>query len=567
MKIGKRRSTWALLVPLAAALVACSGGGSGSGSGGSGSGGSGGGGSGGSGGSGGDSARCVVETPSEPGIVATDSGLVRGNLEGASWVYRGIPYAAPPTGDLRWKPPELAACWDGVRDASAFGAQCPQIDEKTKTAIGDEDCLSLNVWAPDGAADSAPLPVLFFVHGGGNIQGSSSETLPGGALIYNGQDLAESQKAVVVTINYRLGALGFLALPELAAETPNAASGNYGLQDQIAALKWVQKNIAAFGGDPKRVLLFGESAGALNTLTLMASPLAKGLFSAALAESGGTTSTPKQEAEAAMSERVAESSCGSAADKLACLRGKTAAELLAELPGSIGIGSVSVGSDASKYGPVIDGYVLPKATLATFSAGEHNRVPLVIGTNGDELAKGMAIQVSTLQQYENVVTQSFGPLAPQVLAAYPAGDYPTPQDALVALYSDLRFNCPNRSIARAVAGSQSEPVYRYFFTRRAKTAQGENPAAHAVELLYVFRTLTDIPLYSPVAEDLTLADAMMGYWGRFGATGDPNGSGAAPWPPYDAQKDTHIVLDAPISSGEGVRKAQCDAWEQIAGMP
>ncbi|MDI1475118.1 carboxylesterase family protein [Polyangium sp. y55x31] len=563
MKIGKRRSAWALCAPLAAALVACGGGESSSGSGGSG----GGGGNGGNGGSGGDSARCVVETPSDPGIVATDSGLVRGSLEGASWVYLGIPYAAPPTGDLRWKPPELAACWEGVRDASAFGAKCPQIDEKTKAPTGDEDCLSLNVWAPDVTADSAPLPVLFFVHGGGNIQGGSSETLAGGAPIYNGQDLAESQKAVVVTINYRLGALGFLALPELAAESPNKASGNYGLQDQIAALKWVQKNIAAFGGDPKRVLLFGESAGALDTLTLMASPLAKGLFSAALAESGGTTSTPKEDAEAAMSERVAESSCGSAADKLACLRGKTAAELLTELPGSIGIGSVSVGADAGKYGPVIDGYVLPKATLATFSAGEHNHVPLVIGTNGDELAKGMAIEVTTPAQYEAVVNQSFGPLAPQVLAAYPVGDYPTPQDALVALYSDLRFNCPNRSIARAVAGSQSEPVYRYFFTQRAKTAQGESPAAHAIELLYVFHTLTDIPLFTPAAEDVALSDAMMGYWGRFGATGDPNGSGAAPWPQYDAQKDTHIVLDTPISSGEGVRKAQCDAWEQIVSAP
>ncbi|MDC0744149.1 carboxylesterase/lipase family protein [Polyangium mundeleinium] len=563
MNLGHPRSAWALLVPLAATLLACSGSGSGSG-GGSGGGGSGGGGS---GGSGGDSARCVVETPSDPGIVATDSGLVRGTMEGASWVYRGIPYAAPPTGDLRWKPPALAACWEGVRDASAFGAKCPQIDEKTKMAIGEEDCLSLNVWAPDVQEGSAPLPVLFFVHGGGNIQGSSSETLPGGAPIYNGQDLAESQKAVVVTINYRLGALGFLALPELAAESPVAASGNYGLQDQMAALQWVQKNIGAFGGDPARVLLFGESAGALDTLTLMASPLAKGLFAAALAESGGTTSTPKQDAEAAMSERVAESSCGSAADKLACLRGKTPAELLAELPGSVGIGSVSIGSDASKYGPVIDGYVLPKATLSTFTAGEHNHVPLVIGTNGEELAKGMAIEVSTAAQFENVIKQSFGPLAPEVLAAYPVGDYPTPQDALVALYSDLRFNCPNRSIARAVAGSQSEAVYRYFFTRRAKTAQGENPAAHAVELLYVFHTLTDIALFTPAAEDVALSDAMMGYWGRFAAKGDPNGGGAAAWPPYDAQKDTHIVLDSPISSGEGVRKTQCDAWEQIVAAP
>ncbi len=557
---------WAFLASLAAVLVACGGGGSESGSG-SASGSGSGGGSGGSGGSGGGSARCPVEASPEPGIVATDSGLVRGKLEGTSWVYRGIPYAAPPTGPSRWKPPELAACWDTVRDASTFGAQCPQIDEKTKAPIGDEDCLSLNVWAPDMTAGSAPLPVMFFIHGGGNIQGSSSETLAGGAPIYNGQDLAETQKAIVVTINYRLGPLGFLALPELTAESSVGSTGNYGIQDQIAALQWVQKNIAGFGGDPSRVMVFGESAGALDTLTLVASPLAKGLFSAALAESGGTTSTPKKDAEDAMSARVAQSSCGGEAERLACLRGKTPGELLLELPGSVGIGSVSVGSDPSKYGPVIDGHVLVKPTLATLQAGEHNQVPLAIGTNGEELAKGMAIQVSTAQQFEAVITQSFGPLAPEILAAYPVADYPTPQDALVALYSDLRFNCPARGIARAVATNQAEPVYRYFFTRRAKTAQGENPAAHAVELLYVFRTLTDIPLFTPAAEDVALADAMMGYWGRFATKGDPNGAGAAPWPQYDAQKDTHIVLDSPISSGEGVRKSQCDAWEQILGVP
>jgi para-nitrobenzyl esterase len=518
----------------------------------------------GTGGSGGGSAaRCVVETTNEAGVVALDNGLVRGTKESASWVFRGIPYATPPTGDKRWKPPELTACWDGVRDANTFGAVCPQID-KNKQPIGAEDCLSLNVWAPDTAsAGKGPFPVLFFIHGGGNIQGASSEAVAGMAPIYNGLDPSETSQAIVVTINYRLGPLGFLALPELSKESTWGASGNYGLLDQIAALEWVQRNIAAFGGDPSKVMVFGESAGAVDTITLLASPLAKGLFSSALAQSGGTTSTPQSDAETAMTARVNMSSCGNAADRLVCLRGKTANELLAELPGSVNIGGAAVGNAAGGYGPIIDGHLLPKATSAIFAAGEHNHVPFTIGTNSEELAALLAIKVTTAAEFQSVINLNFGAVAPDVLAAYPVADYATPQDALVAVYSDLRFTCPARIIASSIAKNQTEPVYRYFFSHRAKTPNGDKPAQHGIELLYVFHTITDIPLYTPAPEDLALSDAMMGYWGRFGAAGDPNGAGAVAWPKYDAVKDTHVVLNSPITSGEGVRTAQCDAWEQI----
>lgn len=520
----------------------------------------------GTGGSGGGSgARCNVSPTSEAGVVALDSGLVRGTKESSSWVFKGIPYATPPLGDKRWKPPELAACWPEVRDANAFGAACPQLD-KSKQPVGNEDCLTLNVWTPDPAtAGKGPFPVLFFIHGGGNIQGSSSETVAASvpAPIYNGLDPSEANKAIVVTINYRLGALGYLALPELSKESAWGASGNYGLLDQLAALQWVKTNIAAFGGDPTKVMVFGESAGAVDTITLVASPLSKGLFTSALAESGGATSMPQQQAEMAMAARVDGSSCGNAADRLMCLRGKTANELLAELPGSINIGGAAVGNAAGSYGPIIDGHVLPQATSAIFATGQHNHMPFAIGTNSEELAALLTIKVTTEAEFQSVINLNFGTLAPDVLAAYPVADYASPQDALIAVYSDMRFTCPTRLLASSIAKSQTEPVYRYFFTRRAKTANGEKPAQHGIELLYVFHSLTDIPLYTPVAEDLALSDAMMGYWGRLGATGDPNGAGAVQWPKYDPVKDTHLVLDSPISSTDGVRTVQCDAWEQI----
>lgn len=521
-------------------------------------------GNGGGGGSGGSSgARCNVEPSNEAGVVALDSGLVRGEKESASWVYRGIPYTLPPVGDLRWKPPELAACWDGIKEAKTFGAVCPQLD-KTKQPTGNEDCLTLNVWAPDPAtAGPGPYPVMFFIHGGGNIQGSSSEPVAGTAPVYNGLDPSEANKAIVVTINYRLGPLGFLSIPELSKESSWGASGNYGLLDQIAALEWVQRNIASFGGDPKRVLVFGESAGAVDTITLVASPLTKGLFSAALEQSGGPTSIPKADAEAGMSARVAMTSCGNAADKVACLRAKTANEILADLPGSVNIGGTAVGNAAGSYGPIIDGHLLPKATSAIFAAGEHNHMPFAMGSNSEELAALLTIKVATEAEFQAVINQNFGAVAPDVLAAYPVADYASPQDALVAVYSDMRFTCPTRLLASSVSKTQTEPVYRYFFTRRATTPQGEKPAQHAIELLYVFNTLTDIPLYNPAPADLALSDAIMGYWGRLAATGDPNGAGAVTWPKYDMLKDPHLILDDPISAGEGVRTAQCDAWEQI----
>lgn len=317
------------------------------------------------------------------GLVVTERGPVRGVDEGDTWSWKGIPYAAPPVGQLRWRPPEPPACWSGVLDADAFGPKCLQRGENGEV-VGAEDCLTLNVWAPKGDAPEGGWPVMVFVHGGGNVQGSSSETVPGGAPLYDGRFLAQREGVVVVTLNYRLGALGFLAHEALSAESSDGGSGNYGLMDQIAALEWVRDNVAGFGGDPTRVMLFGESASGVDALALLASPLAEGLFRAVLVQSGGARGLPLDEAEAEGAERVAETSCGDAEDVLACLRDLDGSTIVETMPGVVGIGELELGAGSRVFGPVVDGRVLEQPPLQAVEAGAHHAVPFVVGTNLDE---------------------------------------------------------------------------------------------------------------------------------------------------------------------------------------
>lgn len=510
---------------------------------------------------------CPAGAMPGPGTVITTRGAVAGVKDGDTWAFKGIPYAAPPVGKLRWRPPEPPPCYQGVLEAKKYGPVCPQIDSKG-AVIGAEDCLTLNLWTPVAERAVAPVPVMVFLHGGGNVQGSSSETIVPGKSIYDGRRLAERGR-VVVTLNYRLGPLGFLALPGLSAESVRGVSGNYGILDQIAALQWVADNVAAFGGDPTRVMVFGESAGAVDTCTLLASPLAAGLFHAALMQSGGCTQPRLATAETAMWARVVQGSCGGDADLVACLRRLPAEQVVAELPGSIGVGNPSIGMDPAKYGPVVDGWVLVNSPLEAIRAGTHNRVPFAIGTNGEELAAMLTVKVATEEEFQTIVQTSFAVLGQsvvdQVLDAYPVSDYPSPQDALVALYSDMRFHCPARAIARAVAGTAGVPVWRYFFTRQAETKQGPKPAQHGVELFYLFGTAEDIPFVQVAPADRALSEAIMGYWTRFGATGDPNGDGAVPWPAYDAATDAYLRLDAPVLAGQGVRTPQCDLFDAMVG--
>lgn len=492
---------------------------------------------------GGSDAGCGSELTPREGTVLTTAGAVTGVAQGDVWAWLGIPFAEPPTGGLRWRPPVPRACWTGERAATSFGAVCPQL-EPDGGYLGDEDCLSLNVWAKKGESKA---PVLFFIHGGGNTQGSPSDPL------YDGRALASRQGAVVVTASYRLGALGFFTHSGLDAESDAGVSGNYGVLDQQAALGWVRDNIARFGGDPSRVLVFGESAGGQDTLLHLVSPRSKGLFSAALVESGGVYDGTLAQSEQEMQQVVAAVGCQGLPGVLGCLRSRPA-EVLARVPAAIGPFARGLA-----YRPVIDGVVIPENPRAAFEGGRHHQVPLVIGTNAEETSR-MVPLVQTPAEYASAVRAQYGDtLGNQLLTQYPASRFATPRQALIALTTDALWTCPARRLARAIAAHQQEPVYRYFFTWRASAA---GAATHGLELPFVFRTFSAWR-YTPDATATALSDAIQGYWSRLAVSGDPNGAGAFTWPRYDPQRDNTLELGAALAVLPGVRTADCDFLDAL----
>ena len=491
------------------------------------------------------SAPVVVSITAPGGAVMTASGAVRGLAYGGAVSYRGLPYAAPPTGPLRFRPPAPPRPWGGVRDASTFGAICPQLDD-SGAVTGSEGCLFLNVWSP-AVPPASPLPVLFFIHGGGNVQGASS------LAVYDGMEWASKGRAVVVTVNYRLSSLGWLAQPFLSAESRRGVSGNYGLFDVLEALRWTQRNVGAFGGDPSRVTIFGESAGGVNVCALVASPLAKGLFSGALEESGSCSRQPLADFVTFGGTVVEKAGCARAADGAACLRGLDASELLLAVPPQVSITS----SSGQLWGPSVDGFVLRDSPDTAMAKGAHNKVPFVLGANADETGSATPV-VATETEYRAAIATQFGALAPAVLAQYPASAYPTPRKALVAVTTDARFVCPSRRSARAAAAGGTPGVFRYFFSYPANALNG---AVHGVELPFVFGTLTNIVGYTPDPTARALSEEMNASWARFAATGDPNGAGLVSWPLYDPARDRTLVWDASPVSVDGVRMPNCNFWD------
>ena len=487
--------------------------------------------------------------------VRLDSGLVAGVAEGNAGVrvFRGIPYAAPPVGKMRWRAPQPVAHWDGVRKADEFGAMCMQPGFRGGAGAAppanapkmSEDCLFLNVWTAAVSA-SERRPVMVWIHPGGYSTGSGAA--PG----TNGEALAR-KGVVLVTINYRLGVFGFFSHPELTRESEHHASGNYGLLDQIAALQWVQRNIGAFGGDPHRVTVFGDSAGSASISNLMASPLAKGLFQRASGESGawmGISLQPMRtlaEAEQAGVKMAEEMHAGSLAD----LRAKPADEVLKSGRGG---------------GPVIDGWLLPKDPAEIFAAGKQNDVPLIVGSNKDEGT--FFLQPTTAEKFIESSRKKFGDQADAFLKLYPAGtDEQANASQLAAFRDELAFVM--RVWARAQTKTGHSKTYLYYFTHEppapvASTTRGASGtgATHGAEAQFIFQNL--LPPRAWTELDHQVSEMMSSYWVNFATSGDPNGKGLAKWPSFDEGKSDRVfVLGDRAEIGPAPNAGQLEFFEQI----
>jgi len=503
--------------------------------------------------------------------VPTTEGPVVGVRGEAATTWKGIPYAAPPVGPLRWRAPQVPAVREMPLDASELGPACPQ-DERSALNPGGggrqgaEDCLTLNIWAPNDAA--GPLPVLFWLHGGGHIQGS------GGDPLYDGASLAGEQAVVVVTINYRLGALGFLVHEAFIGEhADHPTAGNWGRLDQIAALKWVRANIAGFGGDPGRIAIFGESAGGLSVCDLMVSPLSNGLFAGAIVQSGGCqplaavpiVDQPRGALAPATDQgrRFASAiGCAGTPDVAACLRGKPVDDILGTLPGEIGI----LKPGAEVYGAVIDRHALVEAPAEAFAAGRQHPVPFLLGANADEgtIFLTEPIKNMTAAQYAALVRNLYGDLADDVLAVYPASAYASPGLAVADITGDAGFVCPTRRVARwHAAGGHAAYLYHFTYVSAVSRQRGLG-AFHGSEIPFVFGNLgqgggTRLP---PAVE--RLSDAMRGYWANLAAEGSPGTVAGLTWPRYDAADDVAMRFDTPPALETGWRAAKCDVWDAVA---
>jgi para-nitrobenzyl esterase len=497
---------------------------------------------------------CAPTEPLGVGVVLTSFGPVAGTLVDGVTSYLGVPYAAPPIGALRWQPPVDPTCWSETLVADSFGSMCAQLESDSGPVVGDEDCLTLNVWAPQSAG---PHPVMVFIHGGGHTTGTSTNPL------YDGAELARTQDVVVVTINYRLGALGYLADASLDAGDPRGVSGNYGLLDQIHALRWVASNVEGFGGDPARVLVFGESAGAVSTCAVVGAPQADGLYTRALVQSGTCSfRTAAKYAEDVGAPWIAASGCAGEADVAACLRAMPAADVLTVEP----TGFPSVSALGQVWSAHVDDVTMPASTLDRLRSGALADLPFVVGANAEETARD--IPTLTENAYTSLVQATFGPLADMVLAQYPVADYASPTDAYIALSSDVKFVCGARRAAAAAREGGGDAVYRYHFAYDGYDPgpTGDASAFHGLELVYVFgnfATLFPAPLeYMPNADDEAMAALLGAAWAAFADTGSPS-TALLQWPSYGDGDDPHALLDVPPQAGDGVRTEQCDFWDAL----
>lgn len=497
---------------------------------------------------------CEAAPQDAPACLAcTHQGWVEGAVEETTCQYLGIPYAKPPTGALRFTAPEPAASWPGVRAATSFGAACMQTLDLSFADAQSEDCLFVNVWTPS-PRPAEPLPVMVFIYGGG-FSGGATNT-------YSGIGLVRKGPVVVVSMNYRVGALGFFAHPELDGQRAGKPSGSDGIRDQQLALRWVRDNISSFGGDPDNVTVFGESAGSSSVCVHLVSPGSRKLARRFIMESGVCTSgvangiePVRREKTYARAQQMAAALCPDAADVISCLREVPAEDLMAWAPdaapeegGAPGIGWV----------PVIEGAggVLPDHPDQLIARGEFNRGEVIVGTNKNEYGLFNPIPFYSREELQAMAEAQYGARAAEVVSLYaPSADADAYQ-ALVTMMTDVMFRCPARNLARMLQ-KQGQSVYLYSFE--------QGSAWHAEEMTYVFGY--EYLFFSVLPPVESLVDAMQRYWINFASRGDPNGDGLTVWPRYDVAEDRHMTLADPPTPGSGHARAACDFWDSYLAAP
>ncbi|MEX2115009.1 MAG: carboxylesterase family protein [Pirellulales bacterium] len=505
----------------------------------------------------------AVTARAEDQPLTIDTGQISGarsTSDASVRAYKGVPYAAGPVGPLRWQPPQPPEKWEGVRACTSFGPVCPQAPYPESSVYfqepqpQSEDCLYLNVWTSAERSDEK-LPVMVWIHGGALTRGSGS--LP----IYDGTSLAK-QGVVLVTLNYRLGPFGYLSHPLLSKESPHGASGNYGVLDQIAALQWVQRNIVAFGGDPTRVTIFGESAGSWSVCALLATPLAEGLLQRAIGQSGGcfglmpdlkSESHGQPPAEARGERLAALLDCAGATDPLVAMRAKSAADILA---------ATAKEPAGTRTAACVDGWVFPQEISQVYAAGKQAAVPVIVGSNADE---GTSLFAGAVPASRDVFLQSaarkYGDLTDAFLKVYPVTSESDVRNAFLRSMRDEWFTWEMRSWALRTQQA-GQTAFLYYFSHVPPRPDREQLGAyHAAEVPYVFDNLRLVP-WQLEAADKALAAAISGAWVRFAASGNPQGGELPAWAPYDPTAEPYLEFGDTIRPGQHLLKPECDFFDE-----